>query len=459
MSYNPHYPPNQPPYPHGAPQGFPQPPYPQHQSPNLGYGAPPPGQYNRPPPSHPGQYDRPPLPPPGQGGYPPHGYPPPGPGHHMPPASHSPYGAPPQQFPPQGSMGHPHAPPPAGPFGGGPVGGHPSPYPPQQQFHGPSPSQPSLGYVPGQVAPGDFTREAEVLRKAMKGFGTDEKALIQVLSKKDPVQMATLRHTYSNYIRRDLYKDVHSETGSYFRQGLLAVIDGPLLHDGSCVREAVKGMGTKEWMLTDVLVSRSNADLNAIKSAYRRTYNRSLEKDVEDDLSYETRNLFGMILRATRHEENFPVDRRAMEEETKSLHSATTVRVKNNVQEVCAIFARSSDNELRAINEIFTERYNSSLEKHLEKQFSGHMQEAILHMLRGAIDPAMRDAVLLEDCMKGMGTKDERLVVRVVRLHWNHAHKDQVKRAYEHRFKKNLIDRVRGETSGDYQRLMVALLE
>ena len=47
----------------------------------------------------------------------------------------------------------------------------------------------------------------------------------------------------------------------------------------------------------------------------------------------------------------------------------------------------------------------------------------------------------------------------VVRVHWNHAHLDQVKKAYQYRFKTDLVARVRGETSGDYQRLMVALLE
>ncbi|KAE8348966.1 hypothetical protein BDV28DRAFT_72153 [Aspergillus coremiiformis] len=457
MSYHhPYPPPNQPPYPpYGAPQAHPHPPYPQQ--PNPGYGGPPPGQYNRPPPAHPGQYDRPPLAPPRQASYPPHGQPPAGPGYHSPHPSHPPYGAPPQPFPPQGGVGYPPGPQP-GPYGGGPVGGYPSQYPPQQ-FHSAPPSQPSLGYIPGQLAPGDFRQEADGLRKAMKGFGTDEKSLIQILSRVDALQMATIRQTYSNHIRRDLYKDVKSETSGYFRDGLLAVIDGPLMHDVTSAREALKGFGTKEWLLDDVLVGRSNADLNAIKAAYERTYGRSLEKDVQSDLSFETQNLFGMILRANRHEESFPVDPRTTEEETKSLHSATAARVRNNVQEVCGIFARSSNNELRAISQTFSARYNASLEKHIDKEFSGHMKDVLLQMLRGALDPAMRDAELLEDCMKGMGTKDDKLVRRVVRVHWDRAHKDQVKRAYHHRFGKDLMERVRGETSGDYQRLMVALLE
>jgi annexin A7/11 len=61
--------------------------------------------------------------------------------------------------------------------------------------------------------------------------------------------------------------------------------------------------------------------------------------------------------------------------------------------------------------------------------------------------------------MKGMGTKDERLVVRAVRVHWDRQHLANVKAAYKHKYKQDLLQRVKGETSGDYQRLLIALLE
>ncbi|PYI08487.1 putative annexin [Aspergillus sclerotiicarbonarius CBS 121057] len=394
--------------------------------------------------------------PPNHPGYPPYG----APNQHQSP--YPPQGVHPAQQgfyqgpPPQTS---PHGPPQGFPHGQGSFGAPAPPYPPQPQFHAPLASVPSMGYVRGQQANGDFRPQADQLRRAMKGFGTDEKALIQVLAKLNPLEMAAVRSTYTQHIRRDLYKDVKSETSSYFRRGLLAVIDGPLQYDVAGVREAVEGIGTKEWLLNDILLSRSNADLNAIKTTYEQTYNRSLQKDVADDLSFKTMSLFSMVLRATRHEESAPLDPQIIEAEAKALHGATAARIVNNVDEVCGIFARASDNELRAINQAFQIRYNIQLTKHIEKEFSGHMKDALLHMLGVALDPAMYDAEQLEECMKGMGTKDEKLTTRVVRLHWNPNHMDQVKRAYCHRYRKDLIERVKGETSGDYQRLMVALLQ
>jgi annexin A7/11 len=86
------------------------------------------------------------------------------------------------------------------------------------------------------------------------------------------------------------------------------------------------------------------------------------------------------------------------------------------------------------------------------------METALLYQLRAGTDRIMRDAVLLEDTMAGVGTKDHLLVNRVVRYHWDRNHMHQVKAAYKQRFGHDLGHRIRGETSGDYERLMLACI-
>ena len=70
------------------------------------------------------------------------------------------------------------------------------------------------------------------------------------------------------------------------------------------------------------------------------------------------------------------------------------------------------------------------------------MERALLHQLRTGTDRAMRDALLLEDAMKGMGTEDRLLVNRVIRVHWDRNHMMQVKGAYQHRFHKSVTSYV-----------------
>jgi annexin A7/11 len=102
---------------------------------------------------------------------------------------------------------------------------------------------------------------ADVLRKAMKGFGTDEDALIRILAPMGPLEVESVKDAFKQNHKRDLMKDVHSETSGYFREGLEAILRGPLEQDCYTLREGLKGIGTKEEFLDEVLLGRSNADI------------------------------------------------------------------------------------------------------------------------------------------------------------------------------------------------------
>lgn len=86
------------------------------------------------------------------------------------------------------------------------------------------------------------------------------------------------------------------------------------------------------------------------------------------------------------------------------------------------------------------------------------MEDALLFQLRHATDKYMHAAKLLEDAMAGMGTKDHLLVARVVRFHWDRNEMQQIKAAYQQKYRQSLSRRIKGETSGDYERLMIACI-
>lgn len=292
----------------------------------------------------------------------------------------------------------------------------------------------------------------------MKGFGTDEATLIRILSKPDPLQMALLRNTYTQRIARNLEKDIDSETSSHFCEGLLALVRGPLMADVYNIHNSIKGAGTRESALNDSLLGRSNADMRAIKQAYQETFRRSLESDVKDDLSMKTERLFGMVMQATRNEESSPINPADLDQDCTELHRAGDGKMGTDEIQICSIISKRSDGQIRAIAQMYQQKYQITLQKVIEKEFAGHMKQALLLMVNRAADPAMTEAELLEAAMAGLGTKDNLLVNRVIRNHWNAAHKDQVKQAYAHRYARALISRVKGEVSGDYQRLMIAVL-
>ena len=306
----------------------------------------------------------------------------------------------------------------------------------------------------------DLSREADEVRSAMKRFGTNEKVLIAVLSRLDPLQINSLKAAFTQRHRRNLIPDLESETSGYFRDGLVALARGPLEQDCFLIQKAISGLGTKESVLNDVLLARSNADINAIKAHYQHMYHRTLENDVRGDLSMKTERLFNMVLSARRNEESSPVVPYETNDAVDQLYRATEgTKVGVDQLTVCSILSSRSDGQIRAISQAYQQKYHRALGNVIEKSFSGHMEDSLIFMLSAAEDRAKHDATLLEDSMKGMGTKDELLVNRVVRIHWDRQRGAQAKAAYRHFFKKELSERIKGETRGDYERLMVACVE
>lgn len=290
----------------------------------------------------------------------------------------------------------------------------------------------------------------------MKGFGTDEKGLIRVLAAKDPLQIEAIKQAYTRLHRRDLIADVKSETSGYFEKGLVAICDGPLMHDVHLLYDSMSGPGTKEAVLNDVLLGRSNADMRAIKDAYQRTYRRSLESDVKGDLSMKTERHFLIVLQATRAEDAAPVIPTEISRDVVEIYNATEAKMGTDEMKVCSILSTRNDNQIRAIAYEYQQKYARNLETVIKKEFSGHMEDALLSQLNQGMDKYMHQASLLRDAMAGMGTKDNLLVARVVRAHWDKGNMANVRGAFNQRYRSDLVKDIKSETSGDYERLMIA---
>lgn len=301
--------------------------------------------------------------------------------------------------------------------------------------------------------------QADACRKAMKGFGTNEALLVQTICPLGPLEVPALKAAFHQRHHRDLAHDVESEVSGHFETVLLAILRGPLMQDVHSLGKALHGAGTDEVLLNDVLIGRSNADINAIKAAYHHHYHRSLETDVHNDLSMLTQRMFSMILAATRQEDSAPVLPPNVDADVAELHRATEARAGADQLTVCSILTNRSDGQIRAIAHAYEAKYRIALEQMLKREFSGHMELALVQMVRCGADRVMRDAVALEETMAGMGTQDHMLIVRLVRCHWDRRHMQQVKAAYRQRYHNDLAHRIKGETSGWYEKSLLALVE
>ena len=83
--------------------------------------------------------------------------------------------------------------------------------------------------------------DAEALRKAMEGFGTDEAALIKICANRTNAQRQQIKQAYKSTYGRDLISDLKSELRGKFEDAMVALFTEPIEYDADQLREAMKG--------------------------------------------------------------------------------------------------------------------------------------------------------------------------------------------------------------------------
>lgn len=303
--------------------------------------------------------------------------------------------------------------------------------------------------------------DAERIRKATKGFGTDEKTIIDTLAPLDPFQIDVLARNYEQTTGRSLQKTLEKELSSWLEYTLVLKALGPLGGDIYLLERACKGAGTHEDLLSEVLLGRSNEEIFLLKEGFRRVYNKDLVKTVQGELSMKTERMFNMALSGQR-DENPYVDQQRVQQDVEALYRAGQGKIGTDEIGVCGILLSRSDAHLQAIAQAFPQRHKKSLSQMVEGEFSGHMKSGLLYLVKAYENDGQgiaRDVEYLEDAMSGMGTKDERLIYRLLRCHWNRPKFASIKSQFQTRYRTTLRKRVEGETTGKYEKALVAIIE
>lgn len=113
------------------------------------------------------------------------------------------------------------------------------------------------------------TEDAQTLRKAMKGLGTDEDAIINVLAYRNTAQRQEIRTAYKTTIGRDLIDDLKSELTGKFERVIVGMMTPTVLYDVEELRRAMKGAGTDEGCLIEILASRTPEEIRRINETYQ----------------------------------------------------------------------------------------------------------------------------------------------------------------------------------------------
>ncbi|KAL3829789.1 hypothetical protein ACJIZ3_018591 [Penstemon smallii] len=254
--------------------------------------------------------------------------------------------------------------------------------------------------------------DAEALRKAFQGWGTDEKAIISILGHRNPIQRKLIRQAYEGLYEEDLVKRLESELSGDFEKAIYRWILDPEDRDVVLLNVAIKKTPIPDYRF-----------LVALVSIYRY-----------------------------KGEEINP---RLANSEADILHSAIKEKAFNHDEVVRIISTRSKAQVLATLNH-YKDSHGSSITKFLRDDPSSDYLIALRTTIRCLTDHQKYYEKVIRHALNGPGTDEESLTRVVV----TRAEKDlkDIKNIFHKRNSVPLDHAVAKDTSGDYKAFLLTLL-
>ena len=290
----------------------------------------------------------------------------------------------------------------------------------------------------------------------MKGLGTDEKAIIDVLTSCNNAQRQEIKAQYEVMFEKELVKHLKSEISGKFEDVILLLLDPIPDHYAGLINKAVKGIGTKESLLMEVLVSLNVAQLQAVKDSYKKLYEKDMLADIQNDTSGDFEKFLTGLLAGNRNE-SMRADSYQAEVDAKSLYDAGVGKFFGTKEsDFFRIFSTRSYVQLREIFKAYEKIAKETIEESIKKEFSGDAEYGLVEFVSAVSDLPGYFAAKLHKSMKGAGTKDKVLIrILICRSEFD---LQDIKHRYQELYGKHLSEAIKADTSGDYERVLLRII-
>ncbi|XP_051214379.1 annexin D3 isoform X1 [Lolium perenne] len=330
--------------------------------------------------------------------------------------------------------------------------------------------------------------DAESLRNAMQGWGTDEKALVEILGRRTGEQRAEIRRAYASVYKESLLTRLDSELSSHFqvrsrlaftsdrckitiddglvflhflpvKKAMILLTTDPAERDAKLVRAALekkRGDDKDAWVLIEASCASTPDHLIAVRRVYRSLFGCSLEEDVAASSAFQQplRTLLVSLVRSYRCAEE-AVDADLARLEAATLAEAIWRKKQPHGSEVLRIVSTRSKSQLTATFQCYKEEHGSDIEQDIDNcssQFARMLKIAVWCLT----SPEKHFAEVIRYSILGLGTDEDALTRAIVsRADIDMKH---IKEEYKVRFKTTVTKDVVGDCSGYYLDILLALV-
>ncbi|XP_070613026.1 annexin A3 [Erythrolamprus reginae] len=298
------------------------------------------------------------------------------------------------------------------------------------------------------------SKDAEALKKAMEGLGTDETTVIEILTGRSNAQRQLIAAEYKSYTGKELKDALQEETSGDFGRALVALVMPPAEFEAEQMNRAVRGLGTNEATLIEIVASRSSKQIREMSQAYYAVYRFPMIEAVGWDTSGDTKRTFLALLEAKR-DDSTQAHEDVAKNEAQILYSAGEKRLGTDETKFIEILSTSSFAQLKLTFQEYEKLSGHRMEDSVLNETSGDFAQLLLAVVKCVNNTPAFFAEKLNKSIKGPGT-DEPTLTRIL-VSRSEIDLLDIRQEYKKLFGESLHSAISSDTSGDYRRTLLKI--
>ncbi|KAF6080444.1 annexin A6 [Phyllostomus discolor] len=300
----------------------------------------------------------------------------------------------------------------------------------------------------------DASQDAEALYTAMKGFGSDKEAILELITSRSNRQRQEVSQSYKSLYGKDLIADLKYELTGKFERLIVGLMRPLAYSDAKEIKDALSGIGTDEKCLIEILASRTNEQIHQLVAAYKDAYERDLEADIIGDTSGHFQKMLVVLLQGTREEDDV-VSEDLVQQDVQDLYEAGELKWGTDEAQFIYILGNRSKQHLRLVFDEYLRTTGKPIEASIRGELSGDFEKLMLAVVKCIRSTPEYFAERLFKAMKGLGTRDNTLI----RIMVSRSELDMldIREIFRTKYEKSLYNMIKNDTSGEYKKALLKL--
>ena len=266
---------------------------------------------------------------------------------------------------------------------------------------------------------------------------SDNTKIVEFICKLNKEQRLKLKETYVASYGTELIKDLEKVLSGNVEKLVCGLINSFIDFDAEQIYLSMKGLGTDEDTLSEMIATKPSRHLNKIKQRYPELYNETLENDIKGDTSDYYRNILIAMIQGGRSDNPYPNSQK-MKDIVNKLNDDN----ENIKESFVSYLVNCSYGEICTICREYEKIHNKNILEGIKNKFGKDEYNFFNVLLNYISDPGKFFAEKIH------GFKDKDLIRIIVS---NEEILNDIKDAYKELYNTELIDDIKNNTDGDFQ--------